>query len=104
MFFSHSHIQVAWVHIDRQMIITIHQHIISHIPRYSMSFDNDNTWMLHIRQVQQEDRGVYMCQINSNPWISQVGYLQVVGKLDLRYSRFFGDMIRQKTNLFIKDD
>lgn len=45
-----------------------------------MSFDNANTWTLHVTQVQQEDRGFYMCQINSNPMISQVGYLQVVGK------------------------
>ncbi|RVE47430.1 hypothetical protein evm_007940 [Chilo suppressalis] len=36
------------------------------------------TWLLHVSQVQQEDRGYYMCQVNTNPMISQVGYLQVV--------------------------
>lgn len=72
--------QVAWVHIDRQMILTIHRHVISRIPRYSITYDNANTWLLHINQAQQEDRGLYMCQVNTNPMISQVGYLQVVGE------------------------
>ncbi|CRK87173.1 CLUMA_CG000981, isoform A [Clunio marinus] len=70
--------KVAWIHIDRQMILTIHRHVISRIPRYSVTYDNSNTWLLHVNQAQQEDRGYYMCQVNTNPMISQVGYLQVV--------------------------
>lgn len=49
--------QVAWIHIDRQMILTIHRHVISKIPRYSITYDNANTWQLHVNQAQQEDRG-----------------------------------------------
>lgn len=60
------------------MILTIHKHVISRIPRYSISYDNANTWLLHVSQAQQDDRGYYMCQVNTNPMISQVGYLQVV--------------------------
>ncbi|KAL3289621.1 hypothetical protein HHI36_023031 [Cryptolaemus montrouzieri] len=74
-------LQVAWIHIDRQMILTIHRHVISRIARFSVSHDNAKTWLLHVSSVQQEDRGYYMCQVNTNPMISQVGYLQVVGKL-----------------------
>ncbi|XP_055619768.1 lachesin [Toxorhynchites rutilus septentrionalis] len=70
--------KVAWIHIDRQMILTIHRHVISRIPRYSVTYDNSNTWLLHVNQAQQDDRGYYMCQVNTNPMISQVGYLQVV--------------------------
>ncbi|XP_058055630.1 lachesin isoform X1 [Anopheles bellator] len=70
--------KVAWIHIDRQMILTIHRHVISRIPRYSVTYDNSNTWLLHVSQAQQDDRGYYMCQVNTNPMISQVGYLQVV--------------------------
>lgn len=62
------------------MILTIHRHVISRIPRYSVTYDNSNTWLLHVSQAQQDDRGYYMCQVNTNPMISQVGYLQVVGK------------------------
>uniref|UniRef100_A0A182UFK3 Ig-like domain-containing protein n=1 Tax=Anopheles melas TaxID=34690 RepID=A0A182UFK3_9DIPT len=60
------------------MILTIHRHVISRIPRYSVTYDNSNTWLLHVSQAQQDDRGYYMCQVNTNPMISQVGYLQVV--------------------------
>lgn len=61
------------------MILTIHRHVISRIPRYSITYA-DNTWLLHVNQAHQDDRGYYMCQVNTNPMISQVGYLQVVGK------------------------
>ncbi|XP_014252970.1 lachesin-like isoform X2 [Cimex lectularius] len=70
--------KVAWIHIDRQMILTIHRHVIARVSRFSVSHDNHKTWMLNVNQAQQEDRGYYMCQVNTNPMISQVGYLQVV--------------------------
>ncbi|KAL1492325.1 hypothetical protein ABEB36_010586 [Hypothenemus hampei] len=70
--------KVAWIHIDRQMILTIHRHVISRITRFSVSHDNAKTWLLHVNNVHKEDRGYYMCQVNTNPMISQVGYLQVV--------------------------
>ena len=53
----HFRMKVAWIHIDRQMILTIHRHVISRIPRYSVTYDNSNTWLLHVNQAQQEDRG-----------------------------------------------
>lgn len=81
------------MHIDRQMILTIHRHVISRIPRYSITYDNANTWMLHVNQAQQEDRGLYMCQVNTNPMISQVGYLQVVGEYNISLSRPFDILI-----------
>lgn len=68
--------KVVWIHIDRQMVLTMHKHVITRIPRYSISV-NENTWVLHVTRVQQDDRGYYMCQVNTNPIISQVGYLQV---------------------------
>lgn len=67
--------QVAWIHIDRQMILTIHRHVISRIPRYSVTYDNANTWLLHVNQAQQDDRGYYMCQV-SNIYI----YIMVLAK------------------------
>ncbi|KAG7201151.1 hypothetical protein KM043_003942 [Ampulex compressa] len=69
---------VAWIHVGRQMLLTIHKHVIVKIPRFSVSHDNQKTWLLHINSVQQEDRGYYMCQVNTNPMMSQVGFLQVV--------------------------
>lgn len=69
--------KVAWIHIDRQMILTIHRHVIARVPRFSVSH-NQKTWLLHVSGVQQEDRGYYMCQVNTNPMISQIGFMQVV--------------------------
>ncbi|KAL0278832.1 UNVERIFIED_CONTAM: hypothetical protein PYX00_000526 [Menopon gallinae] len=60
------------------MILTIHRYVVARVPRYSVSHDSQKTWLLHVYGVQEEDRGYYMCQVNTNPMISQVGYLQVV--------------------------
>ncbi|KAI9552050.1 hypothetical protein GHT06_022387 [Daphnia sinensis] len=70
--------RVAWVHLDRQMILTIHRQVVARIGRFSVSYDHQRTWHLHIRGVQQEDAGRYMCQVNSEPMISQVGHVHVV--------------------------
>ncbi|XP_033220905.1 lachesin [Belonocnema kinseyi] len=70
--------KVAWIHVDRQMLVTIHKHVVAKIPRFSVTNDNHKTWQLNIRSVEQQDRGYYMCQVNTVPMISQVGYLQVV--------------------------
>ncbi|KYM77391.1 Lachesin [Atta colombica] len=72
------HVGVAWIHVGRQMLLTIHKHVVVKVPRFSVSHDNQKTWLLHINSVQQDDRGYYMCQVNTNPMISQVGFLQVV--------------------------
>ncbi|XP_012217621.2 lachesin-like isoform X2 [Linepithema humile] len=70
--------KVAWIHVGRQMLLTVHKHVVVKVPRFSVSHDNQKTWLLHISSVQQDDRGYYMCQVNTNPMISQVGFLQVV--------------------------
>nr|XP_027223406.1 lachesin-like [Penaeus vannamei] len=40
--------------------------------------EDENTWTLHIRQVTPADTGYYVCQVNMEPTINQVGYVQVV--------------------------
>ncbi|KZC12837.1 Lachesin [Dufourea novaeangliae] len=60
------------------MLLTIHKHVVVKIPRFSVSHDNQKTWLLHINGVHQDDRGYYMCQVNTVPMMSQVGFLQVV--------------------------
>ena len=80
--------QVAFVHIDRQMILTIHNHVITRIPRFSISHDKHLTWTLKIEKVTEEDKGFYMCQVNTDPMVSTVGHIDVVGKLMNIYSTF----------------
>ena len=63
---------------ERQEILTIGRHVITHNPRVNIIHDSPHTWTLHIKDVQAEDRGYYMCQVNTDPMISQTGHLDVV--------------------------
>ncbi|KAJ8683323.1 hypothetical protein QAD02_019115 [Eretmocerus hayati] len=70
--------KVVWIHVGRQMLVSVHRHVVTRISRFSVSSENQKTWLLHIRSVEKQDRGWYMCQVNTNPMISQVGFLEVV--------------------------
>lgn len=72
--------QVAWLKVDTQTILTIHNHVITKNNRIGVSNSERNIWHLHIKDVRESDQGWYMCQINTDPMKSQVGYLTVVGK------------------------
>lgn len=73
-------LQVAWVRVDTQTILSIHHNVITQNPRISLSYNDHRSWYLHIKNVQESDRGWYMCQINTDPMRSRQGYLQVVGQ------------------------
>ena len=62
------------------MILTIHKSVITRIPRFSVTHDGAYLWQLQIKQITDDDAGIYMCQINTDPMLSQIGYLNVVGK------------------------
>lgn len=49
--------QVGWVKADTKAIQAIHDHVITHNPRVSVSHLDVNTWNLHIKSVTEEDRG-----------------------------------------------
>ena len=72
--------QVAWLRVDTQTILTIHGHVITKNHRIAVTHSDHRTWYLHIRDVRQADRGWYMCQINTDPMKSQIGFVEVVGK------------------------
>ena len=65
---------------DTQTILTIATHVITKNHRIGVTHSDHRTWYLQIRDVKESDRGWYMCQINTDPMKSQVGYLEVVGK------------------------
>ncbi|XP_071749567.1 lachesin isoform X2 [Lepeophtheirus salmonis] len=70
--------KVAWVRVDTQTILTIHHNIITRNQRVSLSHHDHKIWRLHLNRVEEQDRGWYMCQINTDPMRSKRGYLQVV--------------------------
>ncbi|XP_046673781.1 lachesin-like [Homalodisca vitripennis] len=75
--------KVAWLRIETQTILTIHTHVITKNRRIGVTHSDPRTWNLHIREVQESDRGWYMCQINTDPMKSQAGFLNVVVPPDI---------------------
>ena len=65
-------LQVGWVKADTKAIQAIQEHVITHNPRISVSHSDQFTWNLPIKQVEAEDSGGYMCQVNTDPMKSQV--------------------------------
>lgn len=64
--------QVAWIKADTKAILAIHEHVITNNARLSVTHSDYNTWTLNIRSARREDRGIYMCQVNTDPMKSQV--------------------------------
>uniref|UniRef100_A0A182IPB4 Ig-like domain-containing protein n=1 Tax=Anopheles atroparvus TaxID=41427 RepID=A0A182IPB4_ANOAO len=76
--------RVGWLKADTKAIQAIHEHVITHNPRVTVSHADQNTWNLHIKSVTEEDRGGYMCQLNTDPMKSQ--YNTGGGELVSRHS------------------
>ncbi|RLU24781.1 hypothetical protein DMN91_002871 [Ooceraea biroi] len=70
--------RVAWIKADTKAILAIHEHVITNNARLSVTHSDYNTWTLNIRGAHREDRGIYMCQINTDPMKSQSAFLEVV--------------------------
>ncbi|KAH8291567.1 hypothetical protein KR018_000844, partial [Drosophila ironensis] len=70
--------RVGWLKADTKAIQAIHENVITHNPRVTVSHLDQYTWNLHIKSVSEEDRGGYMCQLNTDPMKSQIGFLDVV--------------------------
>nr|CAH7717531.1 unnamed protein product [Callosobruchus chinensis] len=51
--------------------------MVTQNPRLSVTYNGHNTWKLYILNVQKNDSGTYMCQINTDPMRSQMGQLEV---------------------------
>ncbi|XP_017764646.1 PREDICTED: MAM domain-containing glycosylphosphatidylinositol anchor protein 1-like [Eufriesea mexicana] len=70
--------RVAWIKADTKAVLAIDEHVITNNARLSVTHSDYNTWTLNIRGVRREDRGIYMCQVNTNPMKSQSAFLEVV--------------------------
>lgn len=79
------HKQVAWIKADAKAILAIHEHVITNNGRLSVTHNDYNTWTLNIKSVKMEDRGQYMCQVNTDPMKMQTAYLEVVIPPDIVY-------------------
>lgn len=52
--------------------------MVAQNPRLSVTHNGHNTWKLHVSNVQKNDSGTYMCQINTDPMRSQVNATFVI--------------------------
>lgn len=76
---SESHgFKVAWVRVETQTILTMNEHVITRNHRIKVSNPEKAEWRLDIADVKRRDAGYYMCQVNTDPMKSQLGYLEVV--------------------------
>ncbi|XP_058447355.1 lachesin-like [Malaya genurostris] len=98
--------KVAWMHFEQSAILTVHNHVITRNPRISVTHDKHDkhkTWFLHISNVQEEDKGRYMCQINTVTAKTQFGYLHVVVPPNIDDSLSSSDVIvREGSNVTLK--
>ncbi|XP_065165559.1 lachesin-like isoform X1 [Atheta coriaria] len=85
--------RVAWIKADTKAILAIHDHVITNNARLSVKHNDYNTWTLTIRGVRREDRGQYMCQVNTDPMKMQTATLEVVVPPDIIYEETSGDMM-----------
>ena len=69
---------MAWIRVEDKSILTIDKNIITRNYRFNLILNDNGTFILSIKNVQESDRGGYMCQINTVPMKSQVRYVDVV--------------------------
>ncbi|KAF9801002.1 hypothetical protein SFRURICE_006045 [Spodoptera frugiperda] len=68
---------VGWLRAEDQTVLTMHDRAVLSA-RYSVHMDAPRTWQLRIRPLRAEDRGCYMCQINTQPNMKwQIGCIDV---------------------------
>ncbi|XP_058794475.1 zwei Ig domain protein zig-8-like [Phymastichus coffea] len=59
---------VMWIRQSpNRTLLTVGKSTFSADPRYSVHFKYPNNWRLAISAIQKEDRGVYVCQVNTHP-------------------------------------
>ncbi|KAG8179455.1 hypothetical protein JTE90_006825 [Oedothorax gibbosus] len=92
--------RAAWIKVETKAILTIHHHIITRNYRISLSHSDNRNFVLHIRNVQKSDRGGYMCQINTAPMKSHIGYVDVLVPPDIIMNESSTDITaREGTNV-----
>ncbi|XP_050679317.1 opioid-binding protein/cell adhesion molecule-like [Leptidea sinapis] len=95
--------KVAWIRADDQTILTLHTRLVTHSPRYAVTNDSPGSWQLHIRPLKVEDRGCYMCQINTSTMKKQIGCVDVLVPPNIVDEGTSGDLVaREGTDVSVR--
>lgn len=88
--------KVGWLRAEDQTVLTMHEKAVLGA-RYSVNLDAPRTWQLKIRPLRAEDRGCYMCQINTQPSMKwQIGCIDVNVPPDIISDDTSGDVSVQE--------
>ncbi len=73
---------MAWVKTDPVKLLTFQHKVFRSNHKYKVhAKNNEDKWILTIRNVQPSDAGGYMCQINTNPMMAQIAFLHLKGTI-----------------------
>ena len=70
-------------------ILALHKKVITHNKRVFVDHEENRVWKLKIRHVQWGDRGCYMCQINTESMMKEIGCIDVRCKASVHYWPFW---------------
>lgn len=87
--------QIGWMKAEDQTILTFHERVVASSGRFAVSHENYRTWYLTIKNVEETDKGCYMCQVNTLEMQKQIGCLDVLG--EWQYYKF----LYTKCSLFV---
>ena len=76
-----SKFQISWIKVRTQTILTMDARVITRNPRISVVEREGDLWQLTIKDLKPSDQGWYMCQINTDPIVSDRAFLEVKGLL-----------------------
>lgn len=74
---------ISWVRVRDGHILSVDQTTFIADQRFQSIFkgENEYTWSLQIKYIQDTDEGWYECQVSTEPKMSAKVYLEVVGML-----------------------
>lgn len=72
---------VSWIRLGDKHIISVNQTVFLNDGRFHANFLQDSDlWSLQIKYINKSDEGLYECQVSTEPKISTLVFLHVVGK------------------------
>jgi len=91
--FSMESLRISWIKVRTQTILTMDARVITRNPRISVVEREGDLWQLTIKDLKPSDQGWYMCQINTDPMVSERGFLEVTEPPSFRDEKCTGDLI-----------